>query len=796
MSMKDLVLKSKHLFKDFWPLLIIILAVVGFFWKVVFKGMVPLPADFVVGAYYPWLDYKWGFVTGVPVKNPLTTDVVSFTYPMQTLATDMLKKGTLPLWNPYILAGTPLLANFQSAPFSATNFIYFLTDKISAWSIQVILQHFLAALFTFFLLRYWKVSKIGSALGGIVYAFSGFNLIWSQWNGHTLAAAFIPLIILFTDRWLRSSRWIDGFAISVSFALLFLSGYPQIALYLALAIVVLWSIRVWKAKNWFKSSLFLALFLLLGIGISSFQIIPGWELLQNSQRTVEFHPFEWAFLPWNKIVTFFAPDFFGNHSTRNYWGPQDYTSNTGFVGVVAFALALSATAFIRNKKEIKFAVALFILSLVFSFPTPISVFLWKSAIFGLNAASAHRALVLFNFSTALLAGFGTDFFLKKGVKLKLSFFLPFVVLFGFTSYALLLSKNPVFVGSVPKHIVALRNLIFPWAVFTSSIFVMWFSRKLNKKEIGIFILFFIMVFELYRFGWKFTPFSPRSIVFPTTPVLEFLTSQEKPVRVTGSQVIPINMRMPYRLESLEGYDAVYQFRISQFLAALSGKVSGTTPLGRYGTVDNITSPLLDLVNTKYYLAIKKDAKGEPSEEGVISDIFDKKRFKEAFQDKTVVVLESKDTRPRAFMVYKWEKEDSSEKILDKLLDSSFNYGDKIILEVEIAQPNEIPETRGTVTYKTYSENESSLDVETDTEGMLFVSDTYYPGWKAFVNGSETPIYRADFAFRAIKVPKGSHEVKFEYRPDSFFKGLYISLISLLFLIGLYPITKLVSGRKT
>lgn len=789
--MKDSTPKLIQFFRSYWPLFAIILTVLAFFWKVVFRGMVPLPADFVVGVYYPWLDYKWGFATGVPVKNPLTTDVVSFTYPMQTLATDMLKKGTLPLWNPYILGGTPLLANFQSAPFSPTNFIYFLTDKISAWSIQVMLQHFLAALFTFFLLRHWKVSKLGSILAGIVYALSGFNLIWSQWNGHTLSAAFIPLIILFTDRWLLSSRWLDGLAISVSFALLFLSGYPQIALYLALAIAVLWSIRVWKTKNWFKSTLFLALFLLLGIGIAAFQIIPGWELLKNSQRTVEFHPFEWAFLPWSKVITFFAPDFFGNHSTRNYWGPQDYTSNTGFVGVVAFVLASIAAGLIRKKKEVKFAAVLLVLSLVFSFPTPVSVFLWKSAIFGLNAASAHRALVLFNLSIALLAGFGVDFFLKKRVNLKISFFLPFIILFGFTAYALVLSRKPVFVESVFKHVVALRNLIFPWAVFAFSLFVIGLAQNLKRKKFGIYILALVMIFELYRFGWKFTPFSPRSIVFPTTPVLDFLISQERPVRVTGSQVIPINMRMPYQLESLEGYDAVYPFRISQFLAALSGKVSGTTPLGRYGTVDNITSPLLDLVNTKYYLAVKKDLKGNPSESGEVSDIFDVNRFTQVFQDKSVVVLESKSVLPRAFMVYEWETETEPEKILDKLLDKDFPYVDKIVLEEEIPKPSEIPKSKGKVSFETYSENVSIIEIETDSEGMLFVSDTYYPGWKAYLDDKEIlPIYRADFAFRAVKVPEGSHEVKFIYRPESFSNGLKVSLISLVLLFGLYPLLRL------
>jgi len=181
----------KDLIKKFWPYFSIAFVVILFFWKFFVKGLIPFPGDFVVGVYYPWLDYKWGYDVGVPVKNPIMADVPSFIYPMQTYAVETLKKGQLPLWNPLILGGVPLLANFQSAPFSPTNFIYFIFDKVTAWGIQVILQHFLAALFAYFLLRHWKVSKLGSVFGGIVYAFSGYNLIWSQWNGHALTASFI-----------------------------------------------------------------------------------------------------------------------------------------------------------------------------------------------------------------------------------------------------------------------------------------------------------------------------------------------------------------------------------------------------------------------------------------------------------------------------------------------------------------------------------------------------------------------------------------------------------------------------
>lgn len=790
--MKGLKEKLSDFSKSFWPILIIALVVSLFFWKVFLKDQVPIPGDFVVGVYYPWLDYKWGYEVGVPVKNPITTDVVSFTFPMQTLAIDMLKKGDLPLWNPYILAGTPLFANFQSAPFSPTKFLYFLFDELSAWSFQIILQHLLAGVFTYLLLRDWKVSKLGSILGGIIFAFSGFNLIWSQWNGHALAAAFIPLTLLFVDRWLLKGLWIYGAGISLSIFLLFLSGYPQVALYLAIAMGILWLIRADNVTGLIPKTILLSLFCLIGLGLASFQILPGRELLSLSQREVEPHPFEWAFLPWQKIITFVAPDFYGNHSTGNYWGPQDYTSNTGFVGVVALIFVFLGMKGLKRKKEILFSTILLISALVFAFPTPVSIFLWKSGIFGLNAASAHRSLVLFNLGVALLAGFGVDNLQKQKGYRTFWIFLPVAFLFtGFAAYAFFFLKGDV--GAVAKNVVALRNLVIPTAaLFSSLVIYLLIAKKILSKKIAVILFFAVAVVELFRFGWKFTPFSAKNIVFPTTPILAYLESREKPVRVTGSKVIPINMKMPYKLESLEGYDAVYPLRVAKFLAALNSEKSGTQPLGRYGTVDNDTSELLDLVNTKYYLTLKDEK--DPNPKGKIPDRFDPNRFVVGFEDKTTVVLESKTALPRAFIVYDWEVISDGDKILDRLL-SGYPFADKIILEEEPSIKPSAVAKQPRVETVFYEENESVYSVETEKDGMLFVSDSYYPGWNAYLNGTLTKIYRANYNFRAVPIPPGKHTVRFVYEPESFRKGIYYSAISLLFLILLSPLGKLLKLFK-
>lgn len=809
---KDLRKKFLNWFKGLWPILVILLAVLVFFYPVWLKGLVPLPADFVVGVYFPWLDYKWGYAVGVPVKNPMTTDVVSFIYPMQMLAIDSLKSGQWPLWNPYILMGTPLLANFQSAPFSPTNIVYFIFDRLTAWSIQIMLQHALAAVFTYFLLRYWKVSRISSLAGGLIFGFSGFNLLWSQWNGHALTAAFIPLLLLLQERWLKDGRVWSGAGISIVLSAQIFSGYPQVVFYTLGAMGILWLFRLKWQKEYLVRSALLGIFSVVGLGLAAPQILPGKELLNLSQREIEPHPAEWAFLPFVKTITFIAPDFFGNHATKNWWGPQDYTSNTGFVGGAALIFATLCLFILKKNKEALFAFILLIVSLLFAYPTPFSIFVWESGFLGLQAASAHRMLVLFNLSVSFLAAFGMDYFVgsAKRKDVARAFLLPGTIIGSFGIWALVmfwLSSNnpeayPPLLRGIPIYTTAVKNMIFPTGIFLLSCLVLFFATEKSKfvKHAGVVTVVFLMCFELFRFGWKFTPFSPRHIVFPKTPILNFLTVQEKPFRVTGSHVIPINMRMPYKLETPEGYDAVYPLNISKFLVAVNRGAGGAGENRRYAIIDNETSPLLDLLNTKYYLGIKKDTDGIPSATGKVPKNFDPARFKIAFEDKSVAVLESNSSLPRAFMVYDWEVV-KSENQMDQLLDKNFPISSKILLEENAAVfpakekgKFRVEYKQSLTSYKKYTESESLLGVITDKPGLLFISETFYPGWKAYIDDKETRIYRANYAFRAVSVPEGNHEVRFVYSPDSFFNGVKISILSALAL-ALFALVNILLGKR-
>lgn len=102
--------------------------VVLVFQKYFLAGSIPIPADILTGAYYPWLDNF-----RIPVKNPLPSDVFSIIYPWRILAMNLLKAGELPLWDNTILLGVPLFANFQAAILNPVNILFFIFDNLNAW---------------------------------------------------------------------------------------------------------------------------------------------------------------------------------------------------------------------------------------------------------------------------------------------------------------------------------------------------------------------------------------------------------------------------------------------------------------------------------------------------------------------------------------------------------------------------------------------------------------------------------------------------------------------------------------
>ena len=191
-------------------------------------------------------------------------------------------------------------------------------------------------------------------------------------------------------------------------------------------------------------------------------------------------------------------------------------------------------------------------------------------------------------------------------------------------------------------------------------------------------------------------------------------------------------------------------------------MEGYNPLRLKRQLVNRKEKTLDILNIKY--AIKVD---------------EKKR--------SMGFIERFGYFPRCRMMYDYVVEPDENKILPTLYNDTFNHKTTLVLEKKPGfepTPQASADSGAACRIVSYSINSIKMEVNTERDGLLVLSEIYYPEWKARVDNAPAPIYRADYALRAIPVKKGSHKVTCYYDPRALKKGSKISLASLILTIAM------------
>src|SRR3989344_5549794 len=222
-------------YTNFFIILSIIIGLIFIYKQVIFNGKILFPSNFLAQFYSPWRTEKFpGWEAGIPHK-PIGDDQIRIFYPERTFTNEMLANNTIPLWNPYIFAGTPFLANFQSAIFYPLNILYFFLPQIIAWSFLLFIQPIMALFFMYLFLSLFRLAKPAVWLGIIAFGFSGFMLVWSQENAVVAQSAlWLPLVLFGIEGYLKNKKfWYYCIAV-VALACSLLGGFIQITFYIFL----------------------------------------------------------------------------------------------------------------------------------------------------------------------------------------------------------------------------------------------------------------------------------------------------------------------------------------------------------------------------------------------------------------------------------------------------------------------------------------------------------------------------------------------------------------------------------
>jgi len=744
--------KMKKILK-YWPFLVFAVACFVYYWQVFLKGDVPFPGDLMVGAYLPWLENKWGFPTGVPVKNPLISDIFSQFYMWKSLVAESWRYLQIPLWNPFSYSGYPLMANFHSGAFYPLGFLYLLLGDVKGWDFLVILPSLATAATMYLYLRQIKVKKVGAVAGGVIYAYSGFAISWAQFVTAAHAMIWMPLILIVLEKFFDSKRTYYLYYLPLIFFLLITSGHFQIMVYITVLTVIYF---VWKWMETKDYKLFLATIVpgLLTLGLAAFQMLPTLELTKYGLRSVENYiaGYNYGLLPMKYLTTLMAPDYFGNPATGNFFGVFNYHEAIFYTGVLTiFCFVLSLFLF-KTNKYVRFFVMAVVIALLFGFDTPLGKAIYTFNVPGLSTSAAGRIAVIFSMSLAVLSGIVLSNLERISYR-KILFTigvlgLAYSVIYYLARYTdgILLSPNNPSMLLAQRRAVTSRNLLLPGA-FVGLYSLIFLLTKKWKGLTGLLIV--VICLEMFRFGWKYIPFVPERIVYPDTPVITFLKEKASTevfrIDRERAEIMPPATWMQYRFMSPSGYDPMaIKGYAESYQEGINGNFSGQ--VGRYSELERYDSKALGEFNVKYLLAVKRDSVGKLGGNNINYSI-DQKKWKKVYESEATAVLENLDYQPRA---------------------------------------RYLGEEGGEIKITSYTSNTIMITYSNGAHKTLLLADTWYPGWKAFVNNKEVEIDKCDGIFRCIKLTDDGGEVIFDYQPASFWLGLKISIVSaLLTLIVLF-----------
>lgn len=776
---------NKHTFAIFLFFLSIVIGV--FFYKAILQHQVPFPGDLLMSITPFKTESYFGYGPGGYPNKAQGPDVIYEIYPWRYFSIQEIVKGNIPFWNPHNFSGNQQLGNYQTALFYPLNIVYLFLSFPIAWTVIIISEPFLAGVFMYLFLKDLKIGSFSAGLAAVGFSFSSYMVVWLEYGNIGSTLLWLPLVLVFIKRFVATEqKKYAAFSVIVLFCA-FLAGYVQGVFYIYLFAFAYLCFLLIRGKKRITGFFFLSIIMmfLLPILLAAFQILPTISLFTDSTRSnyslAQIHQLLQPFFYW---ITIFVPDFFGNPASRNMWVPLTYIERVMYPGVPFLFFALLALSKTKESERLFFA---FVGGLVLLITTdfPAVAYLYQIPIPLFSTTVPTRMLSIFIFCTLVLGASGIDEWIRD--KKKQTILLPvlFIGFYGILWCIIFIfpKLNPSLTGG---FIIAKRNLILPTilAVTTGGIYLL--KRKL--PILSQLVLGIVVIADLLYFFSKITPFSPSQLLYPKTAVMEFIKNTGGINRYWGygDAYIPPNFDSVFKTYSPEGNDPLH---IRSYTILLSSSKNGQYPriLPRpdanvapgYGAnnlrENTFRQTLLNVLGVKYVLNLDETLPDTPT---AVTGTFDPNTYQLIWQKNPWQVYENKKALPRFFIASDFIVIKNPIKALKAFY--SIDLSKTIILDQNPIEPIGNPTLRN-ASLVSYEANDVKINTHTNKPALLFLSDNYYPSWHAVVDGKETRIYKADFTFRAVSIPSGSHKVTFYYSHPEFNKGLALAGVGIILL---------------
>lgn len=757
--------------------------------------------------------------------------------------------GTLPLWDPYIFMGMPAyitsinLRAFDLILYIAhilESFFKFLTSESSAGPT---FYFYVLALNTFLYLRYREIDRLISLFAAISVTFSTGMIIFIAIGHNTkmITLCMIPLVFLILERMQEKISLLYFLLLIVAIHIQLLSAHIQEIFYSFFAVLIYFIYFILRyilskekdrIMNLVKIGFVFVFASMIAAGMSIDQYWAIYEYNPTSIRgqssvLEQVNPSSkpsaggldyeyatnWSFSP-GEMLTWIMPSFYGYGNSvyigsltqyqpvdvNTYWGQMPFVDVPQYMGILVFIFGLLGIYFKRKDPFVQFLTILVIISTLISFGRTFPIlydFMFYYFPFFNKFRVPSMILNLVQISFPILAAMGLYSIIKQKTQEEkinvnvISYFLyffvgMFVIFIVFSGaikewYLGILRESQKIHPQLYEYTFDLfyydSLIVFAIAIVGLGLTLAFIKSHLSK-DLLILSLILLTAFDLFNIsarGMRKYNEKELEMSFETPEWVNAIKRDESVFRI-------LNLKNDGSLGALNHHS---NYHVTFLLQDFYG-YSGAKPRAYQDVLDVVgltNSTLWRMFNVKYLITEK------PLED---------KFFEVIYKDNSTAVNLYKLSLPRAYFV---ERFDIAEPLtfLNKVKNNEFDPK-----EVLYFSPNEKidftkidpPDSTAYIVIKEYVFENIKLDVNASGNNLLFLGDTYYNvGWKAFIDGVETKIYRANHYGRAILVSPGKHEVEFRYEPKSFYIGKNISLgLNLVVLISLI-LTSITKIRK-
>jgi hypothetical protein len=704
--------------------------------------------------------------------------------PWRTYALSVLRQGQLPLWNPLLGMGAPLLANYQSAVLYPPHLLFLAIDPAWGSGLLVMLHLVWAGVGMVRLARRLGMDRLGQCVAGLAFGLSGYLVARSGFFSINAAAAWLPWIILAAHRmsamlpqapgW-RARIW-SSIPLAVALAFQWTAGHAQTAWY-TLVLVGAWVIwRSLESGGWRSLVINCAGLAAAGglaFGLAAPQLLPTLEYLTQSYRAQTLDPelaLTYSFWPW-RLLGLLAPSIFGSPVSGNYWGYANFWEDAIYIGVLPLLLALVALVrAVRNRGShsglSRFLAAASLLSIVLALGNHTPVFPWlfrTIPTFGLFQAPT-RWMLLFGFSLALLAGAGASAWGKvEGRSLYWSRLgtagAGAVAGAAWLTRLILPDVEPTFIRAV--------SIAGVWLSLAGALVLL---RRAQASAAWTVVVALVVVADVVIAGMGLNPMTSPDLYRGRTMLAERVDDGHR-------AFFPADLEQDIKFEWAFRFDTLNA--LEDWRPIRESGLPNVTLLDGIPSVSNF-DPLQPERWVRWMEMLERG--GESDSLLRLMDVGWR-----AGSSRSLDIPAEFHALPgsaRARLVPGARVVDSGDAALAAVSAPGFDPQAEVILEAEAGQPMPASGARGTAAVIP-SEDPNRVTVQVDAEGptWLLLSDTWYPGWEARLDGNGVTIWRADYLFRAVSVPAGEHVVEFIYRPRSFLTGLVLAAVAVLALAG-------------